>query len=169
MDSTPGRWSAPLAAATFGGAVAAAAALGGAATRRTVRRPWYAALRKPPWQPPRAAFGPVWTALYALSAGSAYRVARAPGAARRPALGLWAIQHAANAAWSPLFFGLRRPRAALADAAALGVAAAAYARAAARVDRAAAWMMAPYLAWVGFAVALNGAIVARNRRSLARR
>jgi tryptophan-rich sensory protein len=32
------------------------------------------------------------------------------------------------------------------------------------VDRAAAWMMAPYLGWLGFATYLNGAIVVSNPR-----
>jgi tryptophan-rich sensory protein len=32
----------------------------------------------------------------------------------------------------------------------------------ARVNRAAAWLLAPYLAWVSFATALNGAIAWMN-------
>ncbi len=74
-----------------------------------------------------------------------------------------------NAAWSPLFFGLRRPRAALVDAALLVAAIGAYARAASRVDRLAAALVLPYLAWSAFALALNGEIVRRNPRLLARR
>lgn len=172
MDETltVGRRSSPLAALGFFGATAAASTLGRAATGRPRRDPWYRALRKPRWQPPSAAFPIVWTGLYALTATSGHRVwcARS-GRHRSRALALWGTQLVLNAAWSPLFFGLRRPRAALADAAALTAVVGAYTATARRVDRAAAWMVAPYLAWSAFAVALNAGIVGRNRRTLARR
>lgn len=50
--------------------VAATAALGSAATAPAVRSPEYAALDKPSWQPPGAAFPIVWTGLYAVIAGA---------------------------------------------------------------------------------------------------
>jgi translocator protein len=156
------------AAAAFAGLSAGAAALGGQ-TARAVRTRWYAALRKPRWQPPGRAFGPVWTLLYGLVATSGYRVWRTRSPARSRALGLWGAQLALNAAWTPLFFGARRPRAALVDVALLVPCIAAYASTAARADRTAAWLVVPYLAWTGFALALNGAIVRRNARTLARR
>jgi benzodiazapine receptor len=147
----------------FAGATALAAALGSSVTNP--RRPWYLALSKPPGQPPAWVFGPVWTTLYGMMAWSAFRVFRArPSRARRRALRMWWTQLALNAAWSPLFFGAHRPRAALADLAGTGVATALYTKNAASVDRAAAWMMAPYLGWLGFATYLNGAIVVRNPR-----
>jgi translocator protein len=155
-------------AAAFAGLTAGAAALG-ARTVRVARTPWYAALRKPRWQPPRGAFGPVWTLLYGLVATSGYRVWRTRSPARARALGLWGAQLALNAAWTPLFFGARRPRAALLDAALLVPCVAAYAWTAARADRPAAWIVVPYLAWTGFALALNGELVRRNARTLARR
>lgn len=67
-----------------------------------------------------------------------------------------------NAAWTPLFFGARRPRVAFANIVALDIAAGAYTAAAARVDATAAKVASPYLAWIGFATVLNGAIVAKN-------
>jgi tryptophan-rich sensory protein len=164
----PPRRAAPLAAAAFGAAVTAAALAGGAATRRSARSRWYAALRKPPGQPPPAVFGPVWTALYAAMATSGYRVWRTSSPGRSRALRLWAAQLALNAAWSPLFFGARRPRAALADVALLLPTVGAYALAARKVDRAAAWLVVPYLAWTGFALWLNAGLVVKNRRRLAR-
>ena len=121
---------------------------------------WYRRLEKSPLNPPPAVFGPVWTVLYGLIATSGWRVWRAGS---RKALGWWAAQLALNAAWSPIFFGLKRPRAALADLALLLPAIAIYARHARQVDRPAAWMVAPYLGWVGFASVLNAEIVRRNR------
>lgn len=165
----PTRARSAAALAAFGGLAAAASALGARATGSPRLRPWYRALSKPRWQPPSSAFPVVWTALYGLMTVSAWRVwRRGRGAPRRRALAWWGAQLALNAAWSPLFFGLRRPRAALVDAALLAAAVPAYAAAAHRVDREAAWLVAPYVGWAAFAAALNGAIVARNPR-LARR
>ncbi len=151
-----------LAAMGFGALVAAAAALGARATVSSVRSPWYIALEKPSWQPPASAFGPVWTALYAALAASAWRVWRSDAPARGPALALWGAQLALNAAWSPLFFGMKRTDVALLDVALLLPMAGAYAWSAGKTDRAAGWMAAPYVAWTGFALALNASIVAKN-------
>src|SRR5512133_2842873 len=123
------------AAAAFAGATTGAAVLGALASSGAARSPWYRALRKPPYQPPPAIFAPVWTVLYALTAASGYRVWRTHALARDRALALWGAQLALNAAWSPLFFGARRPRAALAVVSALAPAVAAYAWTARRADR----------------------------------
>jgi tryptophan-rich sensory protein len=162
---TRGRLPSALALAGFGALAAGAATLGARATGTRGLRPWYRALAKPPWQPPSSAFPVVWTTLYALMSASAWRVwKRGHGSDRRSALRWWGAQLALNAAWSPLFFGLRRPRAALADAAVLAVAVAGYTRAARRVDRTAAWLVVPYLGWAAFAAVLNAEIVRRNPR-----
>jgi tryptophan-rich sensory protein len=146
----------------FTGLTALAAGVGARLSDRGTSR-WYRRLKKPPFQPPPALFGPVWTALYALMVWSAVRVWKRPSSpARSRALRAWTGQLALNGAWSPLFFGARRPKAALADLALLGPAVAVYTRRAAAVDRGAAWMMAPYLGWLGFATLLNEEIVRRN-------
>jgi translocator protein len=150
--------------ALFAGATVAVAALGGRATSGG-RGLWYRALSKPKGQPPAAAFAPVWTGLYGLMSLSAYRVFRTPASPERSrALLLWWSQLAFNGAWSPLFFGVHRPRLALVDIVGLGAALVGYTHAARKVDRPAAWMMAPYLGWVAYATYLNAGIVARNPR-----
>ncbi len=152
-----------VALGTFGVLSAGAALLGARATNST--QPWYRRLRKPRFQPPSWVFAPVWTTLYGLMSLSAWRVWNRPAGPRRSwALALWGVQMGFNALWSPLFFRYHRPRTALADIAALGVSLAAYTGAARQVDRGAAWMMVPYLAWVGFATALNEEIVRLNPR-----
>jgi benzodiazapine receptor len=152
--------------ALFVGATVVAAAAGRRATGRQTRAGrglWYRALTKPKGQPPAAAFGPIWTGLYGLMSLSAYRVYRAPDSDERTrALRLWWTQLAFNGAWSPLFFAARRPRLALLDVIGLGASLVGYTRAARQVDRPAAWMMTPYLGWVGYATYLNAAIVERN-------
>ena len=163
--SKPSRPHAPwLMRGAFAAPVIAAAVIGsrvGPQSAGTGR--WYRKLAKPPFQPPAAAFAPVWTALYAGIAESGYRVWRAPDDPwRTRALGLWGAQMAANAAFVPVFFGARRPKAALGVLGVQVAATAAYMAAARHVDRPAAALMAPYLAWSGFAGALNEEIVRRN-------
>jgi benzodiazapine receptor len=125
---------------------------------------WYDKLEKSPLNPPNGVFGPVWTVLYTLMGISAYRVWRSPANAdRTAALRLWPTQLALNAVWSPIFFGAKRPDLSLADMTALLVAIVAYIRVAYRIDRPAALLFGPYLAWVSFAYVLNAEIVRRNR------
>lgn len=150
--------------ALFAGGTALAAIVGGRATNAG-QGAWYRGLRKPQGQPPAWVFGPVWTALYATMSLSAYRVFDTPPSPERSrALRLWWTQLVFNGSWSPLFFGQHKARLALADLTALAGAIVSYARAAHKVDRPAAWMMAPYLAWVGYAGYLNAGIVRRNPR-----
>ncbi len=120
---------------------------------------WYSTLSKPAWNPPAWLFGPVWTFLYAAMAVAAWLVWRRGGwcAQRRP-LVLFLVQLALNALWTPLFFGLHRPDLAFAEIVLLWLAIVATVRAFARVRPAAAWLLAPYLAWVSFASVLNFAI-----------
>jgi translocator protein len=152
-----------LALASFAGLTLAAAALGRVSNRR-VPGLWYSMQRKPPFQPPSWVFGPVWSALYALIAASGYRVWKAPsGKTRNRALALWGTQLALNSAWSPLFFGARRKRAAFVDLLALLGVVAAYAKVSRKVDKSAAAMVIPYLGWLGFAAVLNEEIIRRNR------
>ncbi|HYO53352.1 TspO/MBR family protein [Archangium sp.] len=146
---------------TFGALTAGSAVLGASVSNSG--QLWYRRLRKPRFQPPSWVFAPVWTVLYGLMSFSAWRVWNRPGGPKRSwALALWGVQLGFNALWSPLFFGKHHKRAALADIAALGVSLAAYTATARKVDPGAAWMMAPYLAWVGFASALNEEIVRLN-------
>lgn len=147
----------------FGALTAAAALLGAKATSSSVNSPWYRRLDKPSWQPPREAFGPVWTTLYALMAGSAARVYQAPPSRERSrALTLWGVQLALNTAWSVIFFGARRPKIAAVEIVALLATIGVYMQQARHVDRRATAMMAPYLGWTAFAAALNGTIAKNN-------
>lgn len=148
----------PFALATAGAAWSASRV-----TVPAVKSRWYRRLRKPRYQPPPQAFGPVWSVLYALQAVSGWRVWRAPsGPSRSLALELWGAQLGLNALWSHLFFGQRRLGASLAELGALLGALGGYVAVARRVDRPAAWLVAPYLGWVGFATALTAGIVRRN-------
>jgi tryptophan-rich sensory protein len=120
---------------------------------------WYAKLRKPSWNPPNWIFGPVWTTLYIMMAVAAWRVWWLDGnGGRRKALVFFLVQLCLNAAWTPLFFGLKQPALAFANIVLLWIAIGATAVAFLRMDRAAGWLMVPYLAWVSFAAVLNAAL-----------
>lgn len=141
----------------------AVGALGSVWTAESVRG-WYAALAKPPINPPNWVFAPVWTALYAMMGFAAWRVWRRAGlGGAAGSLGLFCIQLALNLAWSYLFFGRHWIGIALFEIVVLWLAIAGTALAFARTDRFAAWLMAPYLAWVAYAAVLNAWIWALNR------
>lgn len=155
----------------IGTATALTAVAGSIATKPESH--WYKKLDLPSWQPPKAAFPIVWTALYVDIAGvSAATVTKfeqqgrtADAKAYRRAL---AANLLLNGAWSFLFWRGRTPALAAAEAAVLTLSSADLARRAgigtepddARRGR----LMAPYPLWCGFATALSASIAWRNRR-----
>jgi tryptophan-rich sensory protein len=121
------------------------AACGAAAATGALFSPgdWYKTIRKPDWTPPDWVFQ--------------------SGDLRAPqALGFWTIQITLNALWSPVFFGLRRMRAALIVVVLLWVAVAVTLVAFVRIDWIAGLLFLPYIAWVSTATALNAAVLRRN-------
>ena len=126
---------------------------------------WYASLNRPALNPPGWVFGPVWTALYIMMGVAAFLVWRRDlrRLAVRAGLGLFAAQLLLNAIWTPVFFGLQDPPAALIVIGLLWVAIAATIVVFWRVSKAASILLMPYILWVSFASYLNYAIVTLNR------
>jgi len=121
---------------------------------------WFQSLRLPWYYPPNWAFGLVWTLLFVAIGVAAYLVYR-QGLDSRPvriALGLFGLQLLLNVAWSPAFFALQNPPLALGVIGVLWAAIVLTIRAFNRVDRRAAVLLVPYLAWVSFAALLNYSI-----------
>ena len=141
--------------------VAAVALVGSSVTLPKIPT-WYASLAKPSFTPPNAVFGPVWTILYVMMAVAVWRVGATADPTRTRAMAVFVVQLALNAIWSPVFFGLEAPRLGLAVIIMLLVALTATLAMFWRIDRLAALLLAPYLAWVCYATALNAAIVALN-------
>ena len=107
---------------------------------------------------------PVWTVLYLMMAVAVWLVWRMREKSHiRVALALFFIQLLLNAAWSPLFFGLRNPLAGLLDIIPLWWAILATIISFGKISPAAAILFVPYWLWVGFATALNFAIWNMNR------
>lgn len=147
-----------LALAMFLLVVFAVAGIGGAVTASSVNG-WYQTLAKPSFNPPDWVFGPVWTALFALMALAAALVWRNGHGRRRRAAMAWFLgQLALNLAWSCLFFGLQAVGIALICLILLWFAIAVTLSRFWRIDPWAGLLLAPYLAWVGFAGILNFAI-----------
>lgn len=128
-----------------------------AASTGAVFRPgaWYASLRKPKWTPPNWAFPVVWSVLFCAIAVSGWLVWEAAGLAAWPALALFGAHLIVNAAWSFLFFGLKRLDLAMVEAVCLWLAIAALIAVFAPISATAAVLLVPYLAWVSVAAMLN--------------
>lgn len=150
-----------------------AGAIGGLVTYPQIPT-WYAGLVKPSWTPPSWVFPVVWNILYLMMAVSLWLLWSArepnwnsgpnsgPSGSRGRAIALFLVQLALNVAWSPVFFAFHQTRAALAIIALLALAVAATIATGWRVDRRAAGLLIPYLAWIAYAATLNAGIVLLN-------
>jgi len=140
----------------------AVAGMGAIFTAGSVRD-WYPTIQKPSWTPPSWLFGPVWTILYCMMAIAAWLVWRRKEFVYvNISLALFVFQLILNAAWSPLFFGLKNPLAGLLDIVPLWAAILATLISFWKISPAAGVLLAPYLLWVSFATALNFAIWKMN-------
>jgi translocator protein len=148
--------------AFFIGICAVAAFLGSLATTPNIPT-WYATLNKPSFTPPNAVFPVAWTLLYALMAAAAWLVWRTgPSPERTRAITAFLVQLALNVGWSWAFFGAHSPLLGLAVIVPLFLAILWTTLLFQRLSGWAAALMLPYLAWVGFASALNFAVFRLN-------
>lgn len=141
-------------------------AVGGIATASSVDT-WYTTLTRPEFAPPNWVFAPVWITLFAFMGVAAWLVWRradrpAHRTEARRALTVFGLQFAVNVAWSFAFFGARSPLAGLVVIAALWLLVGTTIVGFWRVDRRAAALMLPYIAWVSFAGLLNYGFWALN-------
>ncbi len=124
---------------------------------------WYASLDKPPLTPPDLLFPVAWTILYGLMIAAAWQVWRRTGLIAGLAVLLpFVAQLGANGLWSILFFQWHRPDLALVNLVVLWVLIALTMLRFRRVHAPAAWLLAPYLAWVSFAAYLNIGVILLN-------
>jgi len=129
-----------------------------------VRR-WYRRLDKPGFTPPDGVFGAAWPVLETGLAIVGYRLLRhPPNRTRDAAVVLWLANTAMVGGWTELFFRRHALAASTAAAAAMTMGAAGLVAAAARVDRPAAMLVAPFAAWLGFATVLSERIRERNAK-----
>ncbi|WP_417682902.1 TspO/MBR family protein [Pseudidiomarina aquimaris] len=129
---------------------------------------FYRELMLPGWAPPAWLFGPVWTALYTMMAVSAWLIWREfgfQGQAKR-ALQVNFVQLGLNMLWSWLFFAWYLGAFSFVEIILLWGTIVATIVLYWRLNKAAAILLLPYLAWVTFAAFLNFSIWQLNPGTL---
>ncbi|MFS4455074.1 TspO/MBR family protein [Maribacter sp. 2304DJ31-5] len=118
---------------------------------------WYLTLSKPTFNPPNKLFAPVWTVLYILMGVSAGLVWSKGFHHKWVKTGLYhfGFQLLLNALWTIVFFGLMQPLWALLVIIALLIMIVLTIKWFNVVSKVAAFLLVPYLLWVGFATVLN--------------
>jgi len=126
---------------------------------------WYNTLSKPFFSPPNWVFAPVWTILYILMAISFYLVWRHGFKNKNVKFALmnYGFQLLLNLIWSPVFFGLHSPGWGLAIIILMLYFISQTIRSFMKVDKNAAYLLYPYILWVGFATILNFSVWYLNR------
>jgi benzodiazapine receptor len=129
----------------------------GAIFTATAINGWYAAIQKPPFNPPNWIFAPVWTFLFFLMGVSLYLILEKDLKDRivKSALMIFIGQFILNIAWSFLFFGLQKPFDSFLEIIVLWFAILLMIIQFNKIDKKAAFLMIPYLLWVSFAAFLN--------------
>ncbi|MBU1179964.1 tryptophan-rich sensory protein [Patescibacteria group bacterium] len=121
---------------------------------------WYSFLEKPSFSPPNWLFGPVWITLYLLMGISVYLIwqrtdkGRQAKSAKESVRIFW-IHLVFNALWSLMFFGLKSPAFGLVVIIILWLLIVVLMTKFWKINKYAAYLLAPYFVWVSFASVLN--------------
>jgi tryptophan-rich sensory protein len=139
--------------------------LSGMVTRDSITT-WYPTIVKPTFNPPNWIFAPVWSILYIMmgvSGGMVWsRLEQDPENVKK-AFTFFIIQLALNAAWTVIFFYFHNPFLALIEIILLWLLIFETYTQFKKIDKTAGMLLLPYLAWVSFAMVLNGSIWWLNR------
>jgi len=127
--------------------------LGGIFTSKETSGAWYDSVR-PSITPPNYVFPIVWNILFFLIAVSLY-IAWDSGKDRLLVGFVFGANFVLNILWSVLYFGLRNPLLAFFEIIVLWLSICSMIYVCWKIDRKAAWLLVPYLLWVGFAIVLN--------------
>ena len=123
-----------------------------------------ASVAQPPLSPPAAVFPIVWGILYALMGISAGRIwLSSESVSRDRGINLYIIQLVMNFFWTLIFFNLRAYGLASVWLIVLWLVVLAMILQYYKVDRLAAWLQIPYLAWLTFAAYLTLGVWILNR------
>ena len=124
---------------------------------------WYNTLHKPSFNPPNWLFAPVWTSLYILMGISFYLIWTDKKAKdKKTAISVSIIQLLLNTLWSFLFFHFHNIFFALADILILWGFILSMIISYFSINKTAAILQIPYLAWVTFATLLNATYLYLN-------
>lgn len=138
--------------------------LGGFFTQSSVQS-WYSTIKKPSFTPPNWLFGPVWILLYLLMGISLYLIwnSKTDIKLKNLALTLFLIQLGLNILWSFFFFYLKNPLIGFIEIVILLVFIILTAIKFHNIIKPAAYLLIPYIIWVGFASVLNFSLWVLNR------
>jgi benzodiazapine receptor len=145
-------------------AAIAAMLVAGVGATMTDTTGWYETLNKPSWNPPPAAFGLIWTIIFALIVFAGVTAWRATPnrSASELLIGLFSLNGFFNTMWTVLFFQLRRPDWAMIELVLFWLSIVALIVVFGRYSRNAALLLMPYLIWVTIAGVLNWQIIQLN-------
>ena len=117
---------------------------------------WYSQLDKSPLTPPGPVFGIAWSTLYLLLAIAFWRVWDKPSSENRKTILAFFLGHMVlNWAWTPVFFTAHLVLPALILLVSIWTTAIVFCGMIRKIDQIAAWLFAPYIAWLSFATYLN--------------
>ncbi len=125
---------------------------------------WYAALAKPPFMPSGSVFALVWVVLYALMAIACAIIwlDSRPTDHHANWVRFYFIHLLPNVGWVIFFFGFHSIWLAFTDILVLGFFVVGLTVTAYEIDRRAAYLLLPYMAWILFAAYLNVGIWVLN-------
>ncbi|MCH9633468.1 MAG: Tryptophan-rich protein TspO [Chlamydiae bacterium] len=131
----------------------------------TSLNPWYANLKKAPWNPPSWLFAPVWIILYIMMTVAIWLIYRSKISHSEKVISysLFFSQLLFNGFWSFLFFRLHRTGWALIDLGALAIIVVLTTIYFLKVHTPAGILFIPYAIWVIYALTLNIFIYYLNR------
>lgn len=124
---------------------------------------WYKKLKKAPWTPPSKVFGIVWSILYTLLFISFFLVWNDKKCFPYcNALTFFLIQLVLNLSWTTIFFKFKKPILALVSIILIILFTLITFRLFIKVNKIAAYLLVPYIAWLLLAGSLNLYIVLYN-------
>lgn len=123
---------------------------------------WYPYLNKPSVTPPDFVFPIAWSIIYLCMGTSIGLAWYTPKREFKPIMKLFVLQLLLNFTWSILFFTLHSPIAGFINLIVLDAVTIMYIKKASSVNKASAWLFAPYILWLAFATYLNGYIMFAN-------
>jgi len=118
---------------------------------------WYQTINKPSFTPPNWLFGPAWTILFLLMAISWFLILKNGTASKyyKTANYIFITQLLLNIFWSFLFFYIQSPFLAMLEVIAFWLILILNFDYFYRINKKAAWLFVPYIAWVSFAAFLT--------------
>lgn len=119
---------------------------------------WYVHLNKPFFNPPNYLFGPVWSILYLLMGVSLFMILQSKSITKKKAISIFFVQLFLNFWWSFLFFKFQLLGISLIEIVLMWLSILWMIIEFKKINKTAAYLQIPYLAWVTIASLLNLAI-----------